>query len=658
MAREAFEIVGNELQRRRKWDDWSSVSSFLGNREDPAELDPELNAKLHRNYEEAKTKISCVINQFADQEVQGNLEPEEVADEDAEQSAGEGSGQEEEEEIKAVEEEDHNDIEDDNLPSSPINTDAESSNLESPAPVSPSKENNDTELTATEDDCNELDPSKECITESIGKKQVFLQNDLSHEDTNEELEPMRDDLSRKNTNNELELIKDDFSHENTSDELEPMKDDLSCENTSDTLEPLKDDLSHENTCDELEPIKDDISCENISDKLEPIKDDFSHENTCDELESFKDDLSCENIRDKLEPTKDNPSHENTSNKLEPIKDDLCHGNTSNELEPIKDVLCHETTSDELEPMKDNICRENTNDELKAMKDNPPHEITNNELEQRKYERSDDTTSEESEHRKDDLSHENTSDRSENKKDYISHESVTIELETSTIDVLSEDVKECNSPKDEVISEDSCLDLSSDDGEVFSEKSEDKSFKKNGLFQDNPKELSLIKEQIGWKELSLSKEKNLFENGKKKFDSSKRSRSKQLNSTKGIEELSEDSCDELEVVNRHRTSTPVNVVISVDPRHLAPVSPPVWEEYFPPKSPSPTLDVSETCLDVSSFVAGRNTYSTAHSNLNPPVIGSLVNCECSVLEHAATEAGSNPLTTDLTKESNKTNMATL
>ncbi|CAG2056000.1 unnamed protein product [Timema podura] len=275
LAQEAFEIVGNELQRRRKWDDWSSVSSFLGNKEDPAELDPELNAKLHRNYEEAKTKISCVINQFADQEVQGNLEPEEVADEDAEQSAGEGSGQEEEEEIKAVEEEDHNDIEDDNLPSSPINTDAESSNLESPAPVSPSKENYDAELATTEDDCNELDPSKECLTESFGKKQVFLKNYLSHEIISDELEPIKDDLSHEDTSEVLEPIRDDLSRENTSNELEPIKDVFSHENTSDELEPMKDDLSRENTNDELEPTKDNLSRENTSDELEPMKDDFS-----------------------------------------------------------------------------------------------------------------------------------------------------------------------------------------------------------------------------------------------------------------------------------------------------------------------------------------------------------------------------------------------
>ncbi|XP_063227152.1 death domain-associated protein 6-like isoform X4 [Bacillus rossius redtenbacheri] len=107
----AFEVIGDELQKRRQYEDWASISSFLGNDHDPALDSPDLAEKLKQNQEEAKSKIALVINEFVERETECKLEPKEVGEEEAEMSAGEGSGQEDEEEIKDVEDDaDEDDI--------------------------------------------------------------------------------------------------------------------------------------------------------------------------------------------------------------------------------------------------------------------------------------------------------------------------------------------------------------------------------------------------------------------------------------------------------------------------------------------------------------------------------------------------------------------
>ncbi|XP_063227137.1 death domain-associated protein 6-like isoform X2 [Bacillus rossius redtenbacheri] len=111
IACSAFEVIGDELQKRRQYEDWASISSFLGNDHDPALDSPDLAEKLKQNQEEAKSKIALVINEFVERETECKLEPKEVGEEEAEMSAGEGSGQEDEEEIKDVEDDaDEDDI--------------------------------------------------------------------------------------------------------------------------------------------------------------------------------------------------------------------------------------------------------------------------------------------------------------------------------------------------------------------------------------------------------------------------------------------------------------------------------------------------------------------------------------------------------------------
>lgn len=60
-ATEIFQQVGVQLQRRRQYDLWDTLSGFLTETEDPAESNPELQKVLNTNFEVRVKKEQEVV---------------------------------------------------------------------------------------------------------------------------------------------------------------------------------------------------------------------------------------------------------------------------------------------------------------------------------------------------------------------------------------------------------------------------------------------------------------------------------------------------------------------------------------------------------------------------------------------------------------------
>ncbi|XP_064458117.1 death domain-associated protein 6-like [Ornithodoros turicata] len=92
VAEEVFRDVGKLLQERRQKDDFSLAMARLANVEtegelkDPAEGDAELETKLGENFTKAKQRLTEVIDSFVHKQMEMKLEPQEVKEDDCDQS--------------------------------------------------------------------------------------------------------------------------------------------------------------------------------------------------------------------------------------------------------------------------------------------------------------------------------------------------------------------------------------------------------------------------------------------------------------------------------------------------------------------------------------------------------------------------------------------
>ena len=61
-AQNAFLCIGRQLQLKRQYESWDSLSDFLKDQADPAEENPELNTVLEKNLEDHSKRIQEVSN--------------------------------------------------------------------------------------------------------------------------------------------------------------------------------------------------------------------------------------------------------------------------------------------------------------------------------------------------------------------------------------------------------------------------------------------------------------------------------------------------------------------------------------------------------------------------------------------------------------------
>ncbi|KAK6641388.1 hypothetical protein RUM44_013099 [Polyplax serrata] len=98
LATEIFQQVGVQLQRRRQYDLWDTLSGFLTETEDPAESNPELQKVLNTNFEVRVKKEQEIITYFAELQEKQKIMPVEVPDDEANESPNQSDDESEIEE--------------------------------------------------------------------------------------------------------------------------------------------------------------------------------------------------------------------------------------------------------------------------------------------------------------------------------------------------------------------------------------------------------------------------------------------------------------------------------------------------------------------------------------------------------------------------------
>lgn len=137
IARDVFTEVGQELQRRRKEDDFYVALCYLeDNQEDPAIHDSELRAQLDENSKVSNARLDQVMQSFVDKQLALKLEPEEVQEENCDLSPVPSPRKEgdEEEDEEDDEEDDEEEGKEDNLPALEDDIPALEDDILEPAP--------------------------------------------------------------------------------------------------------------------------------------------------------------------------------------------------------------------------------------------------------------------------------------------------------------------------------------------------------------------------------------------------------------------------------------------------------------------------------------------------------------------------------------------